>query len=498
LNASSPIPDDDREAWRERRDRLAELEARAVAALTPPLADFVAACLIVEKETGTLIPFSLWPEQERALVEIETHDKLIVPKGRQVGITWLELAAMLHAGVFAGNRLFPIARQSLDYAQDAITRLLILMGYDPNTSPPNMEVLPESPQAMAAWRPKIVAKTTMSLTLANGSRFHALTATQQIGRGLAAFWGLADELAFWSWPAQQIAALESGCHKLHIVSTGNGEGDYFHGLWEKAQEGKGEYAPLFIPSTADPRRDADWYRRNVEEAADPDLAEREHARRPEEAFRAPEGAFFKKFRRGINTADAEVQVGWPTWRAVDFGFRHPACLWAQRSPAGQLFIVGELEPENMTTSELRDAIRDRDGGYGFVVPPLASYCDPAGKSANVQTAESEFELFKRARLRPRGKSSSVRDGCVRILDMLADPVLPLVVSNACPNLIRALSQVKPHKTRSECYDFDHEIFSHPLDALRYLLVNLRPGAGSASPPSSPRPREAPPGRVVIF
>ena len=450
---------------------LAELERRK-RLKPPPLVDFVASCLIVEKETGSLIPFALWPQQETALAAIAEHDKLIMPKGRQIGATWLELAAMLHAGTFHGNRLFPIARQSLEYAQDAITRLLILAGYDPNTNPPRRldeAVMPPE------WQPDIVAKTTMSLTFANGSHYRALTATQQIGRGLAAYWGLADELAFWSWPAQQIAALESGCHRLHIVSTGNGEGDYFHGLWEKAQEGKGEYHPCFIPSTADPRRDDDWYRRNVDEAADPDLAQREHARRPEEAFRAPEGAFFKRFSRERHVASIDVVPSWATFRAIDFGYRHPACLWAQRAPSGQLFIVAEALPENVTTSEFRNTITATDARLH--VAPSVSYCDPAGRAANVQTAESEFEVLRAARLNPRGKPSSVRDGCVRILDVLADRELPLVVSDACPGLIRALSQVKPHRTHPETYDNDHELFSHPLDALRYLLVNMRSGDG---------------------
>ena len=68
-----------------------------------------------------------------------------MPKGRQVGITWLELAAMLWAGTFFGHRLFPIARQSDEYAREAITRLLILAGYDPTSEPGNLRLLAESP-----------------------------------------------------------------------------------------------------------------------------------------------------------------------------------------------------------------------------------------------------------------------------------------------------------------------------------------------------------------
>ena len=96
-----------------------------------------------------------------------------------------------------------------------------------------------------------------------------------------------------------------------------------------------------------PTRDAtrEWYRLNVEEAADPDGARREHARSPQDAFRSPEGAFFKRFSFERHVKQITIVKNWRTWRAIDFGLRHRACLWAQRSPAGQLFIVDELLPE---------------------------------------------------------------------------------------------------------------------------------------------------------
>ena len=437
----------------------------------PPLPEFVRHCLIVDKASGRLICFEPWPAQEEALELIEHSDKLVVPKGRQVGITWLELAAMLWAGTFFGHRLFPIARQSDEYAREAITRLLILAGYDPTSEPGKLRLLPESPLPQE-WRPRISGKTRRELRLANGSVFRALTATQPIARGLAAYWGLADEYAFWPWPARQLAAMESGCARLHIVSTGNGADDAFAALYENAAAGRGAYRTLFIGSDADPRRNEDWYRTNVTEAADPESARREHARCVADAFRSPEGAYFKRFRAERHVMAVAIVANWQTWRAIDFGYRHPACLWAQRSPAGQLFIVDELLPENTTTPEFVAKIKAREAGFGLALPVIGSFCDPAGKAANVQTAESEFDVFAREGMRPSGKSSSVRDGCVRIMDLLADETQPLVIAERCVGLIRALSQVKPHRSSPEVYDTDHEIHSHPLDALRYLLVNL--------------------------
>jgi hypothetical protein len=437
----------------------------------PPLPEFVRHCLIVAKESGSLIPFDLWPAQAEALEVIEKTDKLIIPKGRQVGITWLELAAMLWAGTFSGNCLFPIVRQSDDYAQEAIGRLLILAGYDPTSEPANLALLPESPMPKR-WRATIAGKNLRVLRLANGSTFRALAASPGVGRGMAAYWGLADEYAFWPWPADQLSAMDSGCTRLHIVSTGNGADDAFAALYENAAQGRGTYRTLFISSEADPRRDAEWYRRNVTEAADPEMARREHARSPQDAFAGPEGIFFKRFDSDRHVQDVEIINNWQSFRGIDFGFRHAACLWAQRSPSGQLFIVDELLPEHLTTPEFVAAIKAREAGYGLVMPVRASYCDPAGQSANVQTAASEFEVFRAAGLAPQSKHSGVRDGCVRIMDQLADEKQPLIIASRCGGLIRALSAVKPHRSHPETYDNDHVLFSHPLDALRYLLVNI--------------------------
>jgi hypothetical protein len=66
----------------------------------------------------------------------------------------------------------------------------------------------------------------------------------------------------------------------------------------------------------------------------------------------------------------------------------------------------------------------------------------------------------------------VRDGCVRVMDMLADEAQPLIIAERCSGLIAAISAVGPYRNRPEVYDTEHERFSHPLDALRYLLVNI--------------------------
>ena len=198
----------------------------------------------------------------------------------------------------------------------------------------------------------------------------------------------------------------------------------------------------------------------------------------QDAFRSAEGVFFKKFSFERNVAEVEIVDNWESYRAIDFGLRHAACLWAQCSPQGQLYIVDELLTCDLSTDQFAEAIKAHEAPFNLVEPALVSYCDPAGKAANQQTTKTEFDVFATAGLRPYGKSSGVRDGCVKIMNLLAAEELPLVIASRCEGLIRALSQIKPHRANHEIYDKDHEIFSHPLDALRYLLVGGVPGAGS--------------------
>jgi hypothetical protein len=104
----------------------------------------------------------------------------------------------------------------------------------------------------------------------------------------------------------------------------------------------------------------------------------------------------------------------------------------------------------------------------------------------VQTAESEVEVLRRLGLGFISKPSGVRDGCVRIMNMLADAKLPLVVSAACPWTIEALASVAPDRHRPDVYD-EASPYTHVLDALRYWAVNRSavPSSHFSAPPKQP-------------
>lgn len=202
----------------------------------------------------------------------------------------------------------------------------------------------------------------------------------------------------------------------------------------------------------------------------------------------PAGSYFSRFKREQHVREIRPVKDWPTYRSVDFGYHHPACVWVQVSPAGQPFVVAELVPAfrepsaRMTTGAFIDGILETDIKLGLSKPPARTYGDPAGRGVNAQTGESEATAFRRAGLTFVSKPSSVRDGCMRMLEMIADQDLPLIVSTACPCLAASLTSVPPDRVHPELYDQSHESpYQHVLDALRYFGVNWtnRPASENA-------------------
>lgn len=61
-----------------------------------------------------------------------------------------------------------------------------------------------------------------------------------------------SEVAYWKNPEGHMAAIGQAIPnapgtEIVLESTGNGRGNFFHGKWQEAEAGEGEYAPIFFP-----------------------------------------------------------------------------------------------------------------------------------------------------------------------------------------------------------------------------------------------------------
>jgi hypothetical protein len=71
------------------------------------------------------------------------------------------------------------------------------------------------------------------------------------GRGKSFVYGHLDELAFWDKPSQLTKSLLPTMNAKNgfyvMISTPNGRNDAWHNLWRRAEAGKFEYRPIYIP-----------------------------------------------------------------------------------------------------------------------------------------------------------------------------------------------------------------------------------------------------------
>ncbi len=390
------------------------------------------------------------------------NERVIVLKSRQLGLTWLTLGLCLYEATFWGNRLFLLASKREDEGKEMLRRVRLMH----DTLPPE-------------WRAprKTGDDSKLSMSFSNGCKFQVLPATQSLARSYAAYAAVIDEMAFMPYQSEMWAAVEPAARRIRCISTGYRKADLYYDLWDKAYKKQNEFVAIFLPWWSSPRRDQDWYEMHVTNAPRVRLARREYCSNPEEAFTSAEGLFFDRFDQTIHTKDFDVKRDWTVYRAVDFGYRHAACVWFQVSKDGQIRVFGELCPKSRTTGEFAADIlaMDQQLEYMFGMPkPMLTFCDPAGYSKNTQTATSDIEIFNSCGLFPIAKQSAKRDGCVLIAHHLLSRK-NLIIHNNCRELITSFETLEPDTNAPEVYANDDE-FDHVMDALRYGMVNVAMGA----------------------
>ncbi len=171
------------------------------------------------------------------------------------------------------------------------------------------------------------------------------------------------------------------------------------------------------------------------------------------------------FEGDIETAGAVFLCG------MDFGYRTAAVLWAALLPDGTLHIVDERIVQNATLgthiAAILDPMRPR---------PLWLAVDPAGLQVNDQTGRSAVQLLSAAGLEYRARVSKVAPGLLAVRARLqpADGSPPrLLIHARCKRLIEALDAYHYDPARPDLdTPVKDGIHDHPIDALRYLVINL--------------------------
>lgn len=163
----------------------------------------------------------------------------------------------------------------------------------------------------------------------------------------------------------------------------------------------------------------------------------------------------------------------PVWVGLDFGYHHPAAVFAQIGP--EVWVIGEVMGEDMTLERFmhdvfipyRDRLFPSDTKWLYAA-------DPAGKQVSDKSEHTSFSLLSNLGIYPMQKKSEINEGLTLIRQRLHLGLLK--VHPRCRVLIEGLSGAyrypEPTAGRPEpAFPLKDGYYDHLQDALRYLAVN---------------------------
>jgi len=206
---------------------------------------------IVSLDEG-LVPFNLYPFQEKLVRNFHENRFNICKMPRQTGKSTTVVSYLLHYAVFNDNVNIGILANKAKIAMDLLGRLQTAY-----------ENLPRwMQQGIIAWNKG-------SLELENGSKILAASTSASAVRGMSFNILFLDEFAFVpnhvadDFFASVYPTISSGTNtKVIIVSTPRGM-NHFYRMWHDSERGKNEYVPTDVHWSEVPGRDEVWKEQTI-------------------------------------------------------------------------------------------------------------------------------------------------------------------------------------------------------------------------------------------
>jgi hypothetical protein len=201
---------------------------------------------IVSLDHG-LVPFEMYPFQERLIQNFHDNRFNICKMPRQTGKSTTVVSYLLHYAVFNDNVNIAILANKASTARDLLGRLQLAY-----------ENLPKwMQQGIISWNKG-------SLELENGSKISSNSTSSSAVRGGSYNVIFLDEFAFIpnhiadDFFASVYPTISSGqSTKVIIVSTPRGM-NHFYRMWHDAERGRNEYIPTDVHWSEVPGRDENW------------------------------------------------------------------------------------------------------------------------------------------------------------------------------------------------------------------------------------------------
>jgi hypothetical protein len=204
-------------------------------------------CYIQHPMKGKML-FDLYPFQEQCLYDFRDNDRNIILKSRQLGISTLSAGYTLWLMVFHEDKNCLTIATRQEVARNLVTKVRVMYDNLPSWLKQNAQSTEDN---------------KLSLRLSNGSQVKASSTSVSAGRSEAVSLLIIDEAAFIDsntieelWGGLQQTMATGG--KCIMLSTPNGMGNFFHRMWQRAEEGDNNFHTIKLHWTVHPDRDQTW------------------------------------------------------------------------------------------------------------------------------------------------------------------------------------------------------------------------------------------------
>lgn len=202
-------------------------------------------CKVISLDRG-LVPFKLYPYQEKMFEQFNEHRFNIVLACRQSGKSISACAYLLWFALFHSEKTVAVLANKGATAREMLSRITLMLENIPFFLQPGCKALNKG-----------------SLEFSNNSRILAAATSGSSIRGLSVNLLYLDEFAFVEraneFYTSTYPVVSSGKDtKIIVTSTANGIGNTFYKIWEGATQGVNEFAPFRVDWWDVPGRDEKW------------------------------------------------------------------------------------------------------------------------------------------------------------------------------------------------------------------------------------------------
>jgi len=207
-------------------------------------------CKIISLDQG-LVPFELYPYQEKMFEAFNEHRFNIVLACRQSGKSVSACAYLLWYALFNSEKTVAILANKGATAREMLSRVTLMLENIPFFLQPGTKALNKG-----------------SLEFSNNSRIIAAATSGSSIRGLSVSLLYLDEFAFVERAAEfytstyPVISAGTGT-KIIVTSTANGIGNTFHKIWEGAIQGVNEFNSFRVDWWDVPGRDENWKKQTI-------------------------------------------------------------------------------------------------------------------------------------------------------------------------------------------------------------------------------------------